>query len=73
MVWFDLFHTVDGESVRYLGGTDDGILALSNYRLFLQKSSTGAEVSVPLGLIESTQVRDLFHLIINCKDASTVK
>ncbi|XP_035782619.1 myotubularin-related protein 4-like isoform X4 [Anopheles albimanus] len=67
------FVHLDGESVRYLGGTDDGILALSNYRLFLQKSSTGAEVSVPLGLIESTQVRDLFHLIINCKDASTVK
>ncbi|XP_050087670.1 uncharacterized protein LOC126572416 isoform X2 [Anopheles aquasalis] len=67
------FVHLDGESVRYLGGTDDGILALSNYRLFLQKSSTGAEVSVPLGLIESTQVRDLFHLIVNCKDASTVK
>ncbi|XP_052869921.1 myotubularin-related protein 4 isoform X2 [Anopheles cruzii] len=67
------FTYLDGESVRYLGQTDDGILALSNYRLFLQKSSTGAEVSVPLGLIESTQVRDLFHLIVNCKDASTVK
>uniref|UniRef100_A0AAG5CVR9 Lateral signaling target protein 2 homolog n=1 Tax=Anopheles atroparvus TaxID=41427 RepID=A0AAG5CVR9_ANOAO len=67
------FTELAGESVRYLGQTDDGILALSNYRLFLQKNSTGAEVSVPLGLIESTQVRDLFHLIVNCKDASTVK
>lgn len=26
-----------------------------------------------MGLIESAQSRDLFHLIINCKDASTVK
>ncbi|XP_050067962.1 uncharacterized protein LOC126556627 isoform X2 [Anopheles maculipalpis] len=67
------FTELAGESVRFLGQTDDGILALSNYRLFLQKNSTGAEVSVPLGLIESTQVRDLFHLIVNCKDASTVR
>ncbi|KFB41165.1 myotubularin [Anopheles sinensis] len=67
------FTELAGEGVHYLGQTDDGILALSNYRLFLQKNSTGAEVSVPLGLIESTQVRDLFHLIVNCKDASTVK
>lgn len=74
----EILHTqkqqiVAGESVKYLGQTDDGVLALSNYRLFLQKNSTGAETSVPLGLIESTQVRDLFHLIVNCKDASTVK
>ncbi|XP_053679949.1 myotubularin-related protein 4 [Anopheles nili] len=67
------FTELAGESIRYLGQTDDGILALSNYRLFLQKNSTAAEVSVPLGLIESTQVRELFHLIVNCKDASTVR
>ncbi|XP_058455879.1 myotubularin-related protein 3 isoform X2 [Malaya genurostris] len=67
------FTELAGESVKYLGQTDDGVLALSNYRLFLLKNSTGAETSVPLGLIESTQVRDLFHLIVNCKDASTVK
>uniref|UniRef100_A0A1Q3G322 Lateral signaling target protein 2 homolog n=1 Tax=Culex tarsalis TaxID=7177 RepID=A0A1Q3G322_CULTA len=67
------FSELAGESVKYLGQTDDGVLALSNYRLFLQKNSSGAETSVPLGLIESTQVRDLFHLIVNCKDASTVK
>lgn len=67
------FSELAGESVKYLGQTDDGVLALSNYRLFLLKNSTGAETSVPLGLVESTQVRDLFHLIVNCKDASTVK
>ncbi|XP_065076097.1 myotubularin-related protein 4 isoform X3 [Ochlerotatus camptorhynchus] len=67
------FNELPGESVKYLGQTDDGILALSNYRLFLLKNSIGAETSVPLGLIESTQIRDLFHLIANCKDASTVK
>uniref|UniRef100_A0A1I8Q6D3 Lateral signaling target protein 2 homolog n=1 Tax=Stomoxys calcitrans TaxID=35570 RepID=A0A1I8Q6D3_STOCA len=67
------FQELAGESVKYLGRTDDGILALSNYRIFLQKSSTNVETSIPLGLIESAQSRDLFHLIICCKDASTVK
>lgn len=62
-----------GESIKYLGRTDDGILALSNYRIFLSKQSTGYETYVPLGLIESVQVRDLFQLIVNCKDASTVR
>ncbi|XP_058979135.1 myotubularin-related protein 4 isoform X3 [Musca domestica] len=67
------FQELAGESVKYLGRTDDGILALSNYRLYLQKTSTNVETSVPLGLIESAQSRDLFHLIVYCKDASTVK
>ncbi|XP_075154459.1 uncharacterized protein LOC142228054 isoform X2 [Haematobia irritans] len=67
------FQELAGESVKYLGRTDDGILALSNYRIFLQKSSTNVETSIPLGIIESAQSRDLFHLIICCKDASTVK
>ncbi|XP_037936813.1 myotubularin-related protein 3 isoform X2 [Teleopsis dalmanni] len=67
------FQELAGESVRYLGRTDDGVLALSNYRIFLLKNSNNSETSVPLGLIESAQCRDLFHLIINCKDASTVK
>ena len=72
MLYLILF-LVAGESVKYLGRTDDGVLALSNYRIFLLKSSTNVETSVPLGLIESAQCRDLFHLIIYCKDASTVK
>ncbi|XP_037035625.1 myotubularin-related protein 4 isoform X4 [Bradysia coprophila] len=64
-----------GESVKYLGRTDDGVLALSNYRIFLSKKSTNPEttVSVPLGLIESAITQNLFHLLISCKDASTVK
>lgn len=71
-LYFILF-LVPGESVKYLGNTDDGVLALSNYRLFLLKNSTNSETSVPLGLIENVQIRDLFNLTINCKDASTVK
>uniref|UniRef100_A0A1A9W922 Lateral signaling target protein 2 homolog n=1 Tax=Glossina brevipalpis TaxID=37001 RepID=A0A1A9W922_9MUSC len=67
------FQELAGESVKYLGRTDDGVLALSNYRIFLQKNSAKVETSIPLGLIESLQSRDLFHLIICCKDASTIK
>ncbi|KAG4070158.1 hypothetical protein HA402_003848 [Bradysia odoriphaga] len=64
-----------GESVKYLGRTDDGTLALSNYRIYLCKKSSNSEtsVSVPLGLIESAITQNLFHLVISCKDASTVK
>ncbi|SPP86603.1 myotubularin-related protein 4 isoform X1 [Drosophila guanche] len=67
------FPELAGESIKYLGRTDDGVLALSNYRIFLSKKSTAYETYVPLGLIESVQVRDLFQLIVNCKDASTVR
>ncbi|KAH8336655.1 hypothetical protein KR074_004118 [Drosophila pseudoananassae] len=67
------FQELPGESIKYLGRTDDGILALSNYRIFLSKKSTAFETYVPLGLIESVQVRDPFQLIVNCKDASTVR
>lgn len=62
-----------GESIKYLGRTDDGVLALSNYRIFVSMKSTAFETYVPLGLIESVQVRDLFQLVVNCKDASTVR
>lgn len=65
--------TVAGESIKYLGRTDDGVLALSNYRIFVSMKSTAFETYVPLGLIESVQVRDLFQLVVNCKDASTVR
>lgn len=65
--------SVAGESVKYLGRTGDGVLALSNYRIFLLKTSTGSETSVSLGLIESATTQNLFHLLISCKDASTVK
>ncbi|XP_030379367.1 myotubularin-related protein 3 isoform X2 [Scaptodrosophila lebanonensis] len=67
------FQELAGESIKYLGRTDDGVLALSNYRIYLSKKSTASETYVPLGLIESVQMRDLFHMMVNCKDASTVR
>ncbi|ALC49253.1 CG3632 [Drosophila busckii] len=69
------FQELAGESIKYLGRTDDGVLAVSNYRIFLSKQTTSSTfgTSVPLGLIESVQTRDLFQLVVNCKDASTVR
>lgn len=61
-----------GEFVKYIGRTDNGILALSNYRICL-KQETETEISIPLGVIEYASIRDLFHLVISCKDASTFK
>lgn len=65
------FLAVPGEGVKYIGETTDGVLALTNYRIFVLRRQQ--EKSVPLGLIDTVQIRDLFHLIVNCKDANTVK
>lgn len=71
------FISVAGEYVRYIGRTDDGILALSNYRICLKSPQTSAptdsEISIPLGVIEYVSVRDLFQLMVSCKDASTFR
>lgn len=69
------FSSVAGEFVRYIGRTDDGVLALSNYRICLksQTSAPETEISIPLGVIEYVSVRDLFQLVVSCKDASTFR
>ena len=60
-----------GEGVRYIGETTDGLLALTNYRIFVSRRQQ--EKSVPLGLIDTVQSRDLIQLIVSCKDANTVR
>lgn len=60
-----------GESVKYLGRTENGILAISNYRLFLSNNFKNFEASIPLRLVESVQIKEMFTLIIQCKDAVT--
>lgn len=73
---FHIFHfclrfLVAGESVKFLGRWEHGILAISNYRLFIQHSTKLSEVSIPIRLIETVQIKDIFLLIIGCKDAVT--
>lgn len=65
------FTPVCGESVEFLGHASEGVLALSNYRLYLQLKDTF--YNIPLGLIELLEVRDIFFLHIGCKDARSLR
>lgn len=60
-----------GESVKFLGRWENGILAISNYRLFIQHTTKLSEVSIPVRLLEAVQIKDMFQLIISCKDSVT--
>lgn len=64
------FVPVSGESVTALGRTSDGVLALSNYRLYLQAGK--ACCNIPLGLVETVEVKEMFFLHIGCKDARSL-
>ncbi|XP_036149001.1 myotubularin-related protein 3 isoform X4 [Monomorium pharaonis] len=64
------FTPLSGESVVALGRTTDGVLALSNYRFYLQLSQTC--YNIPLGLIEQLEVKEIFYLHIGCKDARSL-
>ncbi|XP_049792985.1 myotubularin-related protein 3 isoform X1 [Schistocerca nitens] len=65
------YEPICGESVEYIGRTTEGVLALSNYRIYLQLKDTS--YNIPLGLIELLEVRDIFFLHIACKDARSVR
>lgn len=62
------FMSLCGESVEFLGKTSEGVIALSNYRLFIESF-----VNIPVGLIEAVEYRDIFHLHIFSKDARTIR
>jgi len=66
------FQELHGESVEHLGRTgSDGIIALSNYRLYvLHKDSF---INIPVGIIESVEYRDIFYMNVFCKDARTLR
>lgn len=64
------FTPLSGESIVALGRTSDGVLALSNYRLYLQLNQ--ACYNIPLGLIEQLEVKEIFFLHIGCKDARSL-
>ena len=65
------FVLLSAESVVAIGRTADGVLALSNYRLYLQLGQ--GCYNVPLGLIEQLEVKEIFHLHIGCKDARSIR
>ncbi|XP_018323498.1 myotubularin-related protein 4 isoform X3 [Agrilus planipennis] len=65
------FLLLNGEKMVHTGNSVDGVLVLTNYRLFLQLCENHHHV--PLGLIEVVEHRDLFYLHIGCKDARTYR
>ncbi len=63
------FFPVAGEGVRFAGKSRDGaLMVLSNYRLYVSASSSSPLVNVPLGSVETVELRDLFFLHLSCKD-----
>ncbi|XP_070490191.1 phosphatidylinositol-3,5-bisphosphate 3-phosphatase MTMR4 isoform X2 [Chironomus tepperi] len=65
------FNELPGESVKYIGKCENGMLAISNYRLYLSNSAKSFETSIPLRVIEGVATKDIFQLIISCKDSVT--
>ncbi|XP_051508553.1 myotubularin-related protein 3-like isoform X1 [Myxocyprinus asiaticus] len=65
------FPELHGECTKYVGRAEDAIIAMSSYRLHIKfKESV---VNVPLQLIESVECRDMFQLLITCKDCKIVR
>ncbi|XP_064208297.1 myotubularin-related protein 4 isoform X2 [Anguilla rostrata] len=75
------FPVLQGEGVEYIGRSDDGIIAISNYRLHIKFKDSiintypgvDDEISVPLRLIESVESRGMFQLHVVCKDSKVVR
>ncbi|EDO39920.1 predicted protein, partial [Nematostella vectensis] len=65
------FPELNGECVEFLTATADATLALSNFRLFITFKCSF--LNIPLMLIESVELRDLFILQVNCKDARSFR
>ena len=65
------FPLLNGESAEFLGRTSDGIIVLSNFRLLIRHKESF--INVPLGLIESVEIREIFQLNVFCKDATVVR
>lgn len=66
------FSLICSEEIEHKTETSDGgVLVLTSYRLFLQTKDNCW--NVPLGLIESVEARDIFFLLLNCKDARSIR
>ncbi|KAK9880690.1 hypothetical protein WA026_011925 [Henosepilachna vigintioctopunctata] len=65
------FNLLEGEAVSHHGTSRDGLILLTNYRLYLQIA--GNHHHVPLGIIETVENKEMFYLHIGCKDCRTYK
>ncbi|GAV05539.1 hypothetical protein RvY_15657 [Ramazzottius varieornatus] len=67
------FPVISGEYVEYLGRTaEEGIIALSNYRIFIQYPQS--YVNLPVRMIEQADIQTYTNSIIfTCKNGTTVR
>ncbi|XP_069134648.1 LOW QUALITY PROTEIN: phosphatidylinositol-3,5-bisphosphate 3-phosphatase MTMR3-like, partial [Argopecten irradians] len=65
------FPLLCGEAVEFLGHIDEGVIALSNFRLLIRFNESF--INIPLGLVESVECRDIFYLYVYCKDATVAR
>ena len=66
------FSLVPGEYVVYIGSMNNGIIALSNFRLFVSEHNS-LLFNLPLGLIDYIENCSLVSFNIFCKDGKTFK
>ncbi|CAL8079238.1 unnamed protein product [Orchesella dallaii] len=65
------FRLICGEKVVHQSDTTEGVLALTNYRLFIQGNDTN--FNIPIGVIEQVENRDIFFLHVSGKDARCIR
>jgi myotubularin-related protein 3/4 len=66
------FEPLYGEFPEYLGVCQEGVVAASNLRLCV-KGHNNASITIPLGLIDFVEVREVSYLFVLCKDARTIR
>ncbi|CAG9820540.1 unnamed protein product [Phaedon cochleariae] len=65
------FNLLHGENILHSGISVDGVIIVTNYRLYLQ--ARNKPYHIPSGLIELVEIKELFNLYIGCKDARTYR
>lgn len=64
---FPPFGLLVGETILHSGNCVDGVIFVTNYRLYIQIGEN--QYHIPLGVIELVEIRELFYLQVFCKDA----
>ena len=67
------FPLISGEYGEFLGRTaEDGIIALSNYRIFIQYPQS--YVNLPVRMIEQADIQTYTNsIILTCKNGTTIR
>ncbi|XP_050311244.1 myotubularin-related protein 4 isoform X2 [Anthonomus grandis grandis] len=65
------FSLLVGEMIINSGNSVDGTIVVTNYRLYLENGEN--QYHIPLGLIETIEIRELFYLQLFCKDVRTYR